>query len=369
MWNHREKGPHYGTAGDARSRRSTTHTSTGARGTQVVGRVAALLRLVSQSGSAGMRLNDLVSRTGLTKPTAHRLLKSLATEGMLDRDEATGRWYLGPELYVMGSASASRFRSKSSRIHRSGGSRKPPASPRSCRCGAAMKRCACCARRAASRSDRSRVLVEGKRFPARHRIRRPGDPCPPEPGRARGDLARLDLDGRMGQGPVDLGHPFHDRGRAHRRLGRQSREDRRGQLGNGRGNIRPCESPMWALTLTGIEARFRPERQAELGRQLLFEAHRVSKAVSTVPLSSARRLTPGRVRAAAMRRRIRVRGRLRRGCRAQRARASWMRCTMNRPDSRSERASPFRRVDRRSGRAGRTRRPPASASRLVISSV
>ena len=42
--------------------------------------------------------------------------------------------------------------------------------------------------------------------------------------------------------------------------------------------------PMWALSLTGIEARFRPDRQAELGRQLLLEAHRVSKAVSALPI-------------------------------------------------------------------------------------
>ena len=39
--------------------------------------------------------------------------------------------------------------------------------------------------------------------------------------------------------------------------------------------------PMWALSLTGIEARFRPERQRELGRLLLVEAHRVSKRLAT----------------------------------------------------------------------------------------
>jgi len=35
----------------------------------------------------------------------------------------------------------------------------------------------------------------------------------------------------------------------------------------------PAGSPRWALTLTGIESRFRPERQQALGRLLLDEAH------------------------------------------------------------------------------------------------
>jgi DNA-binding IclR family transcriptional regulator len=34
--------------------------------------------------------------------------------------------------------------------------------------------------------------------------------------------------------------------------------------------------PAWAVSLTGIEPRFRPERQAQLGRLLLDEAHRIS---------------------------------------------------------------------------------------------
>jgi DNA-binding IclR family transcriptional regulator len=34
--------------------------------------------------------------------------------------------------------------------------------------------------------------------------------------------------------------------------------------------------PAWALSLTGIEPRFRPERQEFLGRLLMEEAHRIS---------------------------------------------------------------------------------------------
>ena len=75
----------------------------------MVQRVGALLRQIALTRDAGARLSDLVERTGLTKPTAHRLLSALAAEGLLDHDESNGRWFLGPEMYVMGSASASRF--------------------------------------------------------------------------------------------------------------------------------------------------------------------------------------------------------------------------------------------------------------------
>jgi DNA-binding IclR family transcriptional regulator len=36
------------------------------------------------------------------------------------------------------------------------------------------------------------------------------------------------------------------------------------------------DRPAWALSLTGIEPRFRPERQEYLGKLLLEEAHRMT---------------------------------------------------------------------------------------------
>jgi DNA-binding IclR family transcriptional regulator len=35
--------------------------------------------------------------------------------------------------------------------------------------------------------------------------------------------------------------------------------------------------PAWALSLTGIEPRFKPERQEELGSLLMAEAHRITQ--------------------------------------------------------------------------------------------
>ena len=64
------------------------------QGAQVVGRVAALLRLVGRKPE-GMSLAGLVRESGLTRPTAYRLLTSLAAEGLVEHEEATGKWVRG----------------------------------------------------------------------------------------------------------------------------------------------------------------------------------------------------------------------------------------------------------------------------------
>lgn len=254
------------------------------RGTQVVGRVAALLRLVSQAGQAGMRLNDLVARTGLTKPTAHRLLKSLATEGMLDRDEATGRWYVGPELYVMGSASASRFPIEE--LAHPSVKRLAEATGESA--FLSMRRgdeTVCLLREEGSFPIRSFVLVEGKRFPLGIASAGLAILAHLNPVEREAILGRLDLStGEWGKGQsiaairstIETAHS----------VGWVVNPGRivEGSWGMGAAIFDRANRPMWALSLTGIEARFRPDRQAELGRQLLLEAHRVSKAVSALPI-------------------------------------------------------------------------------------
>ena len=78
------------------------------QGAQVVGRVAALLRLVGRKPE-GMSLAGLVRESGLTRPTAYRLLTSLAAEGLVEHEEATGKWVLGPEVFLLGSVAAARF--------------------------------------------------------------------------------------------------------------------------------------------------------------------------------------------------------------------------------------------------------------------
>ena len=84
-------------------------TTPGATGTQSFERAALLLREIAAHGSRGARLADLVADTGLAKPTVHRLLAALIRERMLEQVPETRRYFLGPELFVMGSIAAARI--------------------------------------------------------------------------------------------------------------------------------------------------------------------------------------------------------------------------------------------------------------------
>ncbi|WP_297009513.1 helix-turn-helix domain-containing protein, partial [uncultured Corynebacterium sp.] len=76
--------------------------SGGPPGTQVVTRVADILRVVSQMMPDGAGTREIATLVGLTRPTAHRLLTSLTNQGLVDRDSDSGRWMLGPEIFLMG---------------------------------------------------------------------------------------------------------------------------------------------------------------------------------------------------------------------------------------------------------------------------
>ncbi|MGF0248695.1 helix-turn-helix domain-containing protein, partial [Rhodococcus erythropolis] len=56
------------------------------------------------SEPTGISITELGKVTGLALPTAHRLLTAWAAEGLVDRDARTGRWSLGPEVYLLGAA-------------------------------------------------------------------------------------------------------------------------------------------------------------------------------------------------------------------------------------------------------------------------
>lgn len=78
-------------------------------GAQSIGGVAALLRLITSAGSGGATSTELAGRAGLTRPTTHRLLGAMRHEGLVDKDERTGRWLSGPELYLMDTVAAARY--------------------------------------------------------------------------------------------------------------------------------------------------------------------------------------------------------------------------------------------------------------------
>jgi DNA-binding IclR family transcriptional regulator len=53
-----------------------------------------------------------------------------------------------------------------------------------------------------------------------------------------------------------------------------------GSWGMGAAVFDAAGRPAWALSLTGIEPRFRPDRRPELGQLLLDEAHRLGAALA-----------------------------------------------------------------------------------------
>ncbi|WP_423200160.1 MULTISPECIES: IclR family transcriptional regulator [unclassified Cupriavidus] len=89
----------------ARSAASSSAASAAA-GTQALHRAVALLRLITAHNRTGSRLVDLYRRSGLERPTAHRILQGMIAEQLIRQDSQTKRYYLGPLLYEMGLAAA-----------------------------------------------------------------------------------------------------------------------------------------------------------------------------------------------------------------------------------------------------------------------
>lgn len=79
-----------------------------ADGARVIRRAVSLLREVSAARGNGATLKMLADSAGLPQPTAHRLLKVLQAEGMLERDPASRAYRLGSLLYEFGLAAAPR---------------------------------------------------------------------------------------------------------------------------------------------------------------------------------------------------------------------------------------------------------------------
>lgn len=91
------------------SRRSDTASDTRLTGTQSIERALTLLREIAAHNRSGSRLLDLATRTGLQRPTVHRMLKCLAAESMVQQDGETHRYFLGPMVFELGLTAAPRF--------------------------------------------------------------------------------------------------------------------------------------------------------------------------------------------------------------------------------------------------------------------
>ena len=80
-----------------------------ATGTQSIARAASLLRFVGARAMDGASLSELVGQSGLAKPTCRRILLGLMDAGLVDQDVRTRRYFLGPEMYVLGAVAAERM--------------------------------------------------------------------------------------------------------------------------------------------------------------------------------------------------------------------------------------------------------------------
>ena len=245
------------------------------QGAQVVGRIAALLRIISRKPE-GAALVEVVRESGLTRPTVHRLLTSLAAEGLLDHDGATGNWVLGTEALLMGSVAAARFpvediaRPSLRRLAEETGE----SAFFSVRRGGET---VCLLREEGPFPIRSFVLHEGVRFPLG--VASAGNAIMAFLPKAEQEEILARWDDHAGTfaptHPValvrdNLARTHHDGYSVNPGLVLE------GSWGMGAAVFDAQDRPAWALSLTGIEPRFRKERQDFLGRLLLEEAHQIT---------------------------------------------------------------------------------------------
>lgn len=243
----------------------------------VIGRAGSSLRAVSAAGPAGATTSDVARRTGLARPTAHRLLTALRREGLLDRDPATGHWLLGPELYLLGSAAAARYdvTAVAQPVVRRLAQATGESAFLSARRG---DETVCLLREDGSFPIRSHVLHEGIRFPL---------------GVASAGLAilaylsddelaaHLTRDLTATYGIVHSTDALRERVAATRRDGYAVNPGLlvTGSWGMAAAVFDAADRPAWALSLTGVEHRFAGDRRPELGALLLRAAHELTRAL------------------------------------------------------------------------------------------
>lgn len=84
-----------------------------ATGAQAIHRAMQVLRLVALGQEEGVRLVDLVAMSGLTPPTARRILRALIEDQAIQQDSSTRRYRIGREITLLGLACPSQLHLRS----------------------------------------------------------------------------------------------------------------------------------------------------------------------------------------------------------------------------------------------------------------
>ncbi|WP_422072078.1 IclR family transcriptional regulator [Tranquillimonas rosea] len=77
-------------------------------GAQSVDRALMLLSRIGRHPESGLSLTDLVTASGLNKPTVRRLLMALIRGGLVEQDPTRRTYHLGEEAYVLGTMASGR---------------------------------------------------------------------------------------------------------------------------------------------------------------------------------------------------------------------------------------------------------------------
>lgn len=242
-------------------------------------KASRILRLLGSAGSAGATTSAVATECRLSRPTTHRILTALTAEGLVDRDAETGRWLTGPELFLLGATAAERYdvTQFADDILGDLAEQTGESAFLSARRGLET---VCLAHREGSFPLRSHVLYEGIRFPLG--VASAGlvvlAHLPPE--ESHDYIQRVDL--------------TRDWGRSHSKRALTARVAQTREAGyavnpgllveGSWGVAAPVfdrnDQPTWALSLTGVETRFRPERLPSLGRRLLRSAHALTRRMA-----------------------------------------------------------------------------------------
>ena len=213
--------------------------------------------------------------TDIPRATAHRMLTALAEQGLIDREADNGLWFLGPEIYLLGSVSTSRYDAApvADDLLRALADDTGESAFLSARRGWET---VCVSAIEGSFPLRSHVLYPGSRFPLGIASAGLVVLAHLPDGEVQEYLRRAALEKEWGAA--------HSRAAIEERLGRTRIDGYslnpgllvEGSWGIGAAVFDALGRPQWALSLTGVQARMAGDRTAQLGETLLRTAHELT---------------------------------------------------------------------------------------------